>query len=501
MRLFQRAPHIGPGRTRFRDEPRSTSPPCATGREEYPVLTQVRPEELGGGLLTAEVSSKPNEADGGVVGNLRARFRKGVFWSVAAAVSSSGFNFILSISVARLLGRELFGQFGMVQSTIATLAGIAQLAMGYTATKFVAEFRSSDPVRAGRVIGLCSVVSLVTGSAAAVALCASAPWLATSSLKSPQLAGSLQLASVMVFFMVLTGHQMGALAGLENYRSLAMLALVSGASTLVAASLGAMMWGLSGSIVGLVIGSAIQWALFRNRLNADCERHGIPISRQDLGSEREILLSFAVPAALAGMSSMPALWFANAFLVRQHDGYAQMALYTAAFSLRSLVFFLPSLLNRVSMSLMNNHRGLRDAQSYRRVFKVNLISSTLSVVTGGAIVALLATRLLLVFGKDFASGLPVLLVLLLAAMLEAIAGSLYQVVQAESQMWSSMFMIVIPRDVLIVALAFLWTRTNGAVGLAAAYTVGWSVASLLTALLVIRIGRSSLWQVTGVVRE
>ena len=67
------------------------------------------------------------------VETLRARFQSGVFWSVTAALASSGFNFVLNIAIARLLGRETFGQFGIVQSTIATVSGIAQLAMDYVA--------------------------------------------------------------------------------------------------------------------------------------------------------------------------------------------------------------------------------------------------------------------------------------------------------------------------------------------------------------------------------
>lgn len=409
-------------------------------------------------------------------------------WSVAAAVATSGFNFILNIVVARLLGREVFGQFGMVQTTIATVAGIAQLAMGYTATKFVAEFRSSDPARAGRIIGLCSFVSFLTGSLAAMALCVGAPWLSVVSLKAPQLSGSLQIASGMVLFTVLTGYQIGTLAGLESYRSLALLAIGSGAGNLIAGAAGARMWGLNGAIGGMCVGSAIQWLMFRFAVDSNCRREGIVIARRDIRMERSVFFSFALPAALGGLSSMPALWLANAYLVRQHDGFSQMALYTAAFSLRSLVFFLPSLLNRVSMSLLNNQRGLRNWEGYDRVFRTNLVLTVASVVLAAAGVGVVGVRILGAFGRDFRVGSPVLFVLLFAAVAETLTTSLYQVVQAESRMWSSIFMIMLPRDLLIVLLAYLLCPAHGAVGLAAAYTIGWTVACFATGILVARIG-------------
>jgi O-antigen/teichoic acid export membrane protein len=423
-----------------------------------------------------------------VVESLRTRFQRGVVWSIAAALASSALNFILNILVARLLGRDGFGQFGIVQSTIATVAGLGQLAMGFTATKFVAEFRTAAPARAGRIIGLCSVVALVSGSVAAVVLYVMAPWLAATSLKAPELSGVLQVASVIVFFTVLTGYQMGTLAGFENYRALAFLALGSGAANLVASGLGAHFWGVGGAVTGLGCASAVQWVMFRWTVDAACRREGITISRRGLHSERHLLVSFALPAALGGLSSLPALWLGNAFLVRNADGFAQMALYTAAFSLRSFVFFLPSLVNRVSMSLLNHQRGLRNWHGYGRVFKMNLVATVGAVLAGALIVGTLGPWLLRAFGKDFRVGFPVLLVLLIAAVVESITGSLYQVVQAESRMWSSIFVIMLPRDLLIVLISYHLVPRMGALGLATAYTAGWSMACIATAIFAARIG-------------
>jgi hypothetical protein len=71
---------------------------------------------------------------------------------------------------------------------------------------------------------------------------------------------------------------------------------------------------------------------------------------------------------------------------------------------------------------------------------------------------------------------------------ESIAGSFYQVVQAESRMWSSIFVIILPRDVLIVLISYHLVPRIGALGLAAAYTAGWTVACLTTAIFAARLG-------------
>ena len=413
-----------------------------------------------------------------------------MIWSVVAAVASSGLNFLLSVSMARLLGREGFGQFGMVLSTISTVAGIAQLAMGYTTTKFVAEFRTSDPARAGRVIDLSGLVSLFTAALAAIALCASGPWLAAESLASPRLAGTLQLASLMVFFTVLVGYKLGALAGMEKFRSLALIATVGGCANVLCAVSAALALGVDGAVAGMGVGALMQWWLARRLTLAECRRERIPIVGvgrvTSALSERAVLVSFAIPAALGGLSSMPALWLANSFLVRQPDGFSQLALYTAAFSVRSLVFFLPNLVNRVSMSLLNNVKGSRDWDGYRRVFWTNAALTAGTVTVAAVGVGLVGVQVLALFGRDFRVARPVLLVLLGAAVLEAAMASLYQIMQAEARMWASLFWIALPRDLSIVALSYVLSPRLGAQGLAIGYACGWALACAMTGLLVAR---------------
>ncbi len=53
-----------------------------------------------------------------------------------------------------MLGKEEFGKLGIVQSTVGMFQVFAGFGLGLTATKYVAEFRDSDPAKTGRIIGL-----------------------------------------------------------------------------------------------------------------------------------------------------------------------------------------------------------------------------------------------------------------------------------------------------------------------------------------------------------
>src|ERR1039458_7078219 len=128
------------------------------------------------------------------------RFARGAVWSVIGAVFAQGANLAASVISARLLGREQFGEYGIIQSTVGMLGIFAGLGLGVTATKYVAQFRTLDPARAGRIIALGWVAAIFSGGLLALGLLAYAPMLAAKTLNAPELAGELRIASALLFF-------------------------------------------------------------------------------------------------------------------------------------------------------------------------------------------------------------------------------------------------------------------------------------------------------------
>ena len=420
--------------------------------------------------------------------NLRLRFQKGFTWNVVSALFTQGSTLLANLIIANILGKEIFGEYGMIQSTILTLTGIAQVATGVTATKYVAEFRSTNKERTGRVLGLCSVVTLITGSLAAIILFSSAPWLANHALNAPYLAQELRIASGFVLFSVMNGYQVGTLAGLESYSVLARVGTLQGVLHVVLCALATWFWGLEGAIAGFVVSAAIRWFLFHQAIRNEGKKQSILPCYQGLMNERIIFLRFALPAAISGLSSMPALWLANALLVQQPGGYPQMALYSASYSLRSLVIFLPALLNNVGMSLLNNQRGLGDDRRYRKVFWTNLIVTLAAALTVALLIAATGRWLLGLFGKNFTEGYPVLIVLIISTVPETLAVSCYQIIQSQSKMWLSFFAIALPRDIALVIFTYITVPSYGAIGLALAYTISWVLALIIIISIVWRLG-------------
>jgi len=429
----------------------------------------------------------PNSSSQG----LARRLTEGIAWNTVATVFTQGSIFATNIIIANILGRDVFGEYAMLYSTVLTVSVIAQVATGITATKYVAEFRAVDKHRTGRILGLCSGVTVLTGCVAAFLVIALAPVITGNVLKAPHITHALIIGSGYVVFSVINGYQAGALAGLERYRLLALVSSIHAVSHVVLCALGAWWWGLEGVLAGLAISAVTRWILSYWVLRRESEREGITLSYRGAWQESTILGRFMLPAAVSGLSTMPAVWAANALLVRQPAGYADMGLFAAALSLKNLVLFVPGIVNVVGMSVLNSKKAEEKDKHYRQVFWVNLAVTAVALLLGVIGIGALGEWLLRLFGQSFTEGYWVLLILLLAVTFEGLSLGLYQIIQAQEKMWISLFAVALPRDLLLVGLAYFLVPIYGALGLAIAHWVSWTVAFSVILCTVYMIGLGS----------
>ena len=438
-------------------------------------------------LGSANMSTEPLAAQASLP-SLRSRFQVGVAFNLIGAVFNQGSTFAFNIIAANMLGRQVFGEYAMVQSTVVSFALIAQFAVPFTTTKYVAEFRASDPARAGRILGVMTVLSFLIAGIVTLAFLAASPWIARSVLKTPSLGLALAIASVVLLMTSLNGFLMGALAGLESYRILAGALTWSGICYLVICSALAWLGGLNGAIIGLALSGLVQCVLLAVAVRKECSLQGIKLRFHGIAQERQAILKFNLPAGLIGFTSGPALWLPSAFLIRQAQGYSQMAIYSAAFSLTAIVLFLPNIANIVGTTIINQHKGMGNSPEYRQSFWINLVIIAVVILCGAGMFALLGPELLRFFGKSFNEGYTVLLVLLLSTVPQGLALAVSQIVQSQGKLWLYFLAVAIPRDALIIVMAYLLIPAYGARGLAIAYVAGWTLAALATVVIVFRIG-------------
>ncbi len=399
---------------------------------------------------------------------LKERLVTGIKWTVVLSVVVSASNFASTVVAARLLGMDQFGAFSIIRSTVIMMAGVAGMGIGIAATKYVAELRDADTTRLGKILGLCSVITIGTGGFFAVTLLIFAGQLAEYSFNAPQISDHLRLAAIYIFFITLNEYQVGLLTGFESFAKLARVNLGQAVGAFLLTYLMTSLWGLTGATLSLGAAALLNWYLNHSAIKEQLHKHQIVISYRDMFQEKAVLINFAFPTALSGFIGSIAVWGCNAYMVRQPDGLVQMAIFTAAASFRSLIMFVPGLVTRVVTPVLCNLVGEKKTSSYSKVFAFNVLISAIASTGIAGLLALTAPKLLAVFGKGFSGGSDVAVLIAVVSIVEVMANTFYQPLLAYGRIWWQ-FQVIVCWSLILVSITLFTVADYGALGLAWAY--------------------------------
>lgn len=428
-------------------------------------------------------------------GGVRNRLIKGIKWTALQSVVVAASNFATAVLAARLLGMDTFGAYSIIRITGFTMATMAGVGLGVTATKYIAEMRGIDNVRLSRILGLCSVVASCTSLSFAVVIFAFAPQVAGEYLKAPQIAEQLRIAALYIFFVTLNGYQAGALAGFEAFSILAKINLIHGIVSLMLTFVLTLQWGLTGAASALGLAALFNWVLHQIAIRREVRRYGIRIRYSGFWQEKDILARFTFPAALSSIIGAFTVWSCNAFLTRQPDGMTQMAIFSAANNFRSFILFVPGLVSHVASPILCNLIGEKKQSSYSRLFWINIAASAAASTAVAVVLVLAAPYVLELFGKGFKGGDSVAMVIVVMTVVEVMANAFYRSLFAHGKQWWQV-QIIICWSLALWVVTFTTVGEYGAVGLAYAYLVAHVVSLSLYAFVTFKLQKMSVQTVT-----
>ncbi len=406
------------------------------------------------------------------------RLAKGMFWSMAGAVISRGLMLVASVLVARMLGKMGYGELGMIRSTVGMFGVFAGFGLGLTATKHVAEFRQSDPDRAGRIIGLSRLFAMLTGGLMALGLLLFAPWLAEHTINAPHLTGVLRIGALILFINALNGAQTGALAGFEAFRTVAYVNLFAGLISFPILVCGAYFGGLTGAVWALSINLGINWLLNHLALRKETRRHKVPFTFRNCSLELSVLWRFSLPAVLASSLVGPVTWICSALLVNQPEGYGEMGVFSAANQWYAMLLFLPGLLGYVVLPVLSERLGQKEIKQSMKTLTFAIKMNAILVLPFVLLAGIASPYIMNLYGKSFGSGWPTLVVVLLTAGLLAIQTPVGLIIAASGKMWTGFAMNM--GWALIFIVSTLLLLDFGSLGLATARVVSYIVHATWT---------------------
>ena len=365
----------------------------------------------------------------------RRRLLNGAFWGGVASVSEKSITLLCAFAVARILGRTGFGEYGIINNTAGVIGVLAGLGIGHTVTKYVAELKYSDPVRAGRILALSFIVTILSAVLYGGSFVIFAPWLAEKTLAAPALVDPLRISAITVALGVVNGVQTASLIGCEAFRIRSYISFVSSLLQAILVILGAYYWGLNGAVLALAIGMVVMVVLTKLAIRREWKKYTIKLQWESMWQEWRVLVDYSLPTFLILIFLGPVTWATNAFLANQPNGYAELGVFNAALQWQTAIQFLPGVVCSAMIPVMSekcgNGRVLDSLVIMKKMIKsVFLIASPLAIL-----LCLLSPIIMRGYGVSFADGYIVMVFLVMAGALGAIVAPVGHFVMANGMMW------------------------------------------------------------------
>ena len=428
------------------------------------------------------------------------RMLHGAFWSTMGTVASRALALGAAILAARILGKTHYGELGIIQSTVGMFGTLAGFGMGTTTAKFVAELRMNHPARAGRVIALSSAVSWIASSALAAGLLVIAPWLCAHTLSAPYLAPYVRISALLLLFSGINGAQTGVLFGFEAFRSVARVNFLTGILNFPLTVGGALLFGLSGIVWGLVLAQAagclLNWLALRREANVN----QVPISYHSCISELPVLWRFSIPALLAQLVMSVVGWGAATMLVRQPNGYGEMGVFNAANQWFNALMWLPYMFSNAILPIFAERLGANDREGSIRVLRMSIKVNTLVAFPLVLLGCILSPFIMASYGPGFRTAWPTLVVVLLAGGILSLDIPVVELITASGRMWTG-FASNVGWAALYLGVTFLLLKW-GSLGLASARLLAYVVhviwSFMFSYMVVLKTNRTAPFENLGI---
>ncbi len=405
-------------------------------------------------------------------------------WSLLAALSLRGLRLLAVILLARIFDKQTYGEFGIIQSSIVTFTTLAALGMGVTASRFIGGYKRTDKVLVGRVITMSFLSTIVMGSLLALVLYWNASWVASSVLSAPNLSGALRIGAFILLIEACVGVQVGVLTGFQSFRSMAFINIFTGLLSLILIVVGARYSGLDGALWGMLASATVgmflnSWIVYRN-MSENMVAITLRLTRNEYGVFRD----FSFPALMAGLLIAPVLWMGNAMLVKQPNGYLDMAVLNIAFQWFSILLFLPGIVTNAVLPLLAEANTGHGGESLQKTLIISWKLIGLLLLPLLLVIAIISPLIMAAYGPSYADDWPILVVITVAVFLASSQNLLGNLLAVNDQMWRHFGTNLIwAISYLLLAVATI-ENEMGAMGLAISLLLSYLIKGVVVLYLV-----------------
>lgn len=410
--------------------------------------------------------------------NIGNRIATGAFWSFTGTAAAKFLVLVSSIICAHILTKQEYGEFGMVRSTISMFVVFGTAGLGLTATKFISEYKEKHKERIASIYLLTNGFAIITGLIVTALVLVLAPYLADNTLNAPHLVSSIRVGAILLFITIINGAQGGTLAGVEDFKAIAINTLIGSVAESAFMLLGAYYMGVLGAVLGYGVGFIALYVANYISIRKDLNKIGVRVvissfNKKDLS----LLYKFSLPAALCSIVVSPTIWIVKTFLAKE-SGFSELAIFEAADQWKIMILFIPTAVSQVVLPILSSIIGV-DKSKFWKVLNLNLYLNAGIALVMAIVISCLSPFIMQLYGKAYVSDYWVLIILAVSTIFSSMANVIGLAISSRSKMWTG-FLFNCLWALMVIGFARLFTNMEmGARGLALSFTISYAIHTVL----------------------
>ncbi len=387
---------------------------------------------------------------------------KDSFWALLGNFFGKGLSFAAGIYVARFLGKEVFGEYGMIRNTVVSISIFSTFGLGYTVTKFVADLRESKDRNVIQIVNNTNKITWISSGILTLLLIIFADQVALLGLKAAHLSNTLRIVALWVLFNALTTSQIGVLAGLGKFKLMAKWNALIGVITFLSIVALTYYYNLNGALIGLLITQIANWLIYNYLIKKELDFF-INVNASNESYDASKLITFSIPVAMQEISYSLLSWLTS-FIFLSYSSYSEFGIFNAGLQVSVMILFIPGILRNVFLSHLSV--TLNEVESYKKVLrttiKINLISTLLPVI----FILLFLNPIQQMYGPNYANIKLVIILLSINTIPMSVINVYSQSFLSKGKNWI-LFWIKLIKDllVIIVFILFVLSKLNASIAL------------------------------------
>ncbi len=417
--------------------------------------------------------------------SISGKILRGTAWTSGANLLASVGTFLGNLAIIRLLGLELVGQLGLIESWVSLITMFSLFGLNLAATKYVSHYLETDKQKIGNVAA--AVLIMGSGFSILVCLFIFALFLFTSpdflkpdsvwvNIRTTLTSQTLIIIIIgLIVTMTLRHLVVGLVHGVQAFHVFVTVNMVIGLISFPLSYGLAVLYGLNGALGVRLVLLTIELVLLGIVFGQTLSRLEIKLSLKDFPYHMRQLLHFGTPTFLGQLVGNPAQTFMMSFLAVQPNGLAQVGLLTTGKRLASLTAFLPGAMATTVMPILSTEWGRGEKAKFREGILSALRMlwfSSLPVVI--FFLAAVVTLLGMLYGEEYVAAASIAAIFLIVQLLGAINETGDRILAAANRMWLSTSNNLVWL-VLFLVLALGLIPTMQALGYALAFLISFAL--------------------------